>query len=139
DCRHAGAAFAALDLDAVDVGVENAREAVDRLGHFGGRDVLAFPAEGVANTIHEIEIAVLIAPHQVAGAEPGIADLEDVAQDLGFALGGDRVALEAIAGARSVVDDLADHLARLVGGAAFAETLRVAHRLLPLDIETHDL
>jgi len=52
------------------------------LGYLGGRDILAFPAEGIAHAVDEIEIAARVLAHQVAGAEPDIARLEDAADDL---------------------------------------------------------
>ena len=47
----------------------------------GGGDVLALPAEGVADPVDEVEIAVGILTHQVAGAEPTVAALEDVGEN----------------------------------------------------------
>ena len=50
DRRHAGTAVAAGDLHAVDISFQRRRRyCADRLLDFGGRDVLAFPAEGVAD------------------------------------------------------------------------------------------
>ena len=68
-----------------------------RFGHFAGRDVLALPAEGVADAIDEIEIAQLVAPHQIAGAEPAVALLEHVAQNLLLRVGRLVVAVEVAA------------------------------------------
>ena len=85
--------------DAVDVGVADAGERVDRLGHLGGRDVLALPAEGVADAIDEIEIAVA-RPCRIRSPVRNQASplLEHVAQDLVLVLGGGGIALEAVAG-----------------------------------------
>ena len=95
DRRHAGAAVAARHVDAVDIGVLHAVEGADRFRDLGGRDVLALPAEGVADAVDEIEIAVRVLAHQVAGAEPDVAFLEHVAQDLLLGLRLGRIALEA--------------------------------------------
>src|SRR6185295_11159327 len=93
----------------------------------------------VADAVDEIEIAVLVLAHQVAGAEPDVALLEHVVQDLlvGFLLR--RVALEPRAGLRRVLENFADDLAALVGLAFDAEPLFVTHRLLALDVEADDL
>ena len=87
DRRHAGAALVARHGDAVHGGVADAAEAADGFGDLRGRNVLALPAKSVADPVDEIEIAALVAPHQVAGAEPGVARREDVAQDLPLAVG----------------------------------------------------
>ena len=137
--RHAGAAVPARDGDAVDVGFGNAGKCGDRLGHFRSRDVLALPAEGVADAIDEIKIALLVLAQQVAGAEPHVALLEHVAQDFLLGLRLDRIAFEAVRGLGWIVEDLSDRLAGFVRCAFDTETLRIAHRLLLLDIELDDL
>src|SRR5690606_2729722 len=75
DRRHAGAAVELVDLDAIDDGLVDPRIARDHLRDFGRGDVFALPAEGVADTVDEIEIALRILAHEVAGAEPGVAPL----------------------------------------------------------------
>ena len=83
---------------------------------------------------------MLVLAHQVAGAEPGVARLEDVAQDLSLGLGLRRHSpRSAPPGFDGVLQDLADRLADLVGGALDAEAVGVAHRLLGLDVEAHEL
>ena len=48
------------------------------------------------------------------------------------------IALEAVARLRRIVDDRADHLARLrLASQRIAEAVGVAHRLLALDVEAH--
>src|SRR5262249_24853366 len=81
------------------------------LRHLGGRHVLALPAEGVADAVDEVEEALLVLAHQVAGPDPGVALCEDVTQDslLGFARTG--VALEPAAGTRRIVLHLDDPIA----------------------------
>src|SRR5262249_6591552 len=105
----------------------------------GGRYVLALPAEGIADAVDEVEEGVAVAAHQIAGAEPGVALLEHVAQDFPVGLGRVGVALEALAGPRGVLHDLADHLARLIRPALDAEAALVADGLLALHVEAHDL
>ena len=87
-------------VDAIDIGFRDAGHAAERLGHFAGGDILALPAEGVADAVDEIEIAMLVAPHQVAGAKPDIARVEDVAQHLLLAFRLVGIALETAAGVR---------------------------------------
>src|SRR6185312_4733484 len=137
DGRHAGASIVARYGDAIDVGILDAGERVAGLGNLRGRHFLALPAAGVPDAVYEIEIAAPVLAHQIAGAEPGIALGEHVVQDLVLVLAFGSVALETIARLRWVLDDAADDLAGLVGRAAFAESLRVAHGLLALDIEAH--
>ena len=126
-------------MNAVDVGLQNAVESPDHLLDFGGRDVLAFPAEGVPDAIDEVEVAVLILAHQIAGAEPDVAFLKRVVQDLSVGLDLARIALEPLAGPRRILHDLADDLARLVDVALDAEALLVADRLLAFCVEADDL
>src|SRR5471032_2171028 len=136
--HHAGAALTAWNLHAIDVRVLHTGEDIDRLSHFGGRHVLAFPAECIADAIDEIEISVLVLAHEIAGAEPGVALLEHVAQNLVLILAGGGVALEAVSRLRRLVDDLADDLAGFVWRAANAESVGIAHRLLSLHVESHN-
>ena len=136
---HAGPAVVPGHFDAVDIGLPHVVELSDRFLDLGGRDVLALPSEGVADAVDEIEIAVLILAHQVAGAEPDVALLEHVAQDLTVALVLAGIALESLPGGFEDLQDLADDLARLVGPAFDAKTTLVADRLLALHIEADDL
>jgi hypothetical protein len=54
--HHAGAAVGAGNSDPVGRGIENAGAAVpDRVIHLAGRDVLALPAECVADPVDEME------------------------------------------------------------------------------------
>src|SRR4029079_8985969 len=75
--------------------------------------------------------------HQVASAEPGVALLEHVAQNLVLVLAGRGIALEAVSRPLRIVADPPEPLARLVRIAALAESLCVADRLLMLDVEAH--
>src|SRR6202521_2406489 len=136
--RHAGAPRLAGDAHAVNDGFQNSRERGHHLGHLEGRYVLALPAKSVADPVDEIEIAALVLLHDVAGAEPGVTLLEHVAQD--FLRGGGLlgVSLETAARLGRILEDLADDLASFIGLAGDAEALRIAHRLLALDVELHD-
>ncbi len=131
---HAGAAVGAGHLHAVDIRFLDAREDGDRLGHFARRDVLALPAERVADAVDEEVVAERVAAQEVAGAEPGVALCEDVAQDFLLGVRALRVALEAAA----FFVDHADRLAHLVGLAFDAEAVGSAHRLLVFDVEEHE-
>src|SRR5438046_790068 len=70
----------------VDIAFEHAIERSDRLFDLGRRYVLALPTEGIADAVDKIEIAVRVLAHEIAGAEPSVALLEHVAQDLGVSL-----------------------------------------------------
>ena len=104
-----------------------------RLRHLGGGDVLALPAEGVADAVDEIEEAALVRRIRSPvrnQASPGSNTSRRIFLS-GILLVG--VALEAAAGAapwRSG-EDPADRLADLVGGAADAEPDRVARPARP--------
>src|SRR3984893_3082329 len=137
--RHAGAAIRSRDADAVDTGFGNARKCGDRFGNFRGRDILAFPAEGVADAIDEIEIALIVLAQEIAGAEPQVALLEHIAQDLPLGLRLDRIAFEPVRGLGGIVENLSDRLAGFVRRAFDAKALRIADRLLLLDVELDDL
>ena len=124
-------------LDAVDVGDLDARKAVENGRDLLRRDVLALPAEGVADAVDEVEVVVGVAAQEIAGAEPGVAGLEDVAQDLAFGFLRRRVALEALHAGVLGAADAADELADLAGRALDAEALGVAHVRLGLDVEAN--
>src|SRR5207248_7589318 len=123
----------------IDVGFENAFELRERLFDFGGRHVLALPAERIADAIDEIEIPVLVLAHEVAGAEPKVALRKRVVQDLVIGLFVARIAFEARSRLGRVLEYLADNLAGLVDRAFNAKTGGVAHRLAALYVEAHDL
>src|SRR6202011_3388595 len=135
--RHAGAAVGAGDGDAVGRGVENAGAIPDRVVPLAGRDVLALPAEGVADPGDEMEVALLIAQHQIAGAEPGIPFGKDIAQYLLLGLGRVRVALERAAAPIGGAD-APDRLADLAGGAGDAEPVVAADRAAAVGIDLYD-
>src|SRR5262249_21495294 len=105
------------------------------LGHLVGGDVLALPAEGVADPVDEIEVAVGVDAHQVAGGEPGVALLEDVVQDLLLGRGLVDVAGVLRAG---VAADLADAPAAWPAPAPDPQAVGPADRLLALDVELDD-
>src|SRR5690242_14319971 len=80
--RHSGPPIVARYLYAVHIGLLDSGKSADRLCHFGGRDIFSLPAEGVADTVDEVEIALLVLSHQVAGAKPCVSRLEHVAEYL---------------------------------------------------------
>src|SRR5258708_8140746 len=77
--------------------VDHARAIDDGFVHFRRRDILAFPTKSVADPVDEAEIAGLVAPHQIAGAKPGIALRKDIAQDFLFGFACVGVTLETAA------------------------------------------
>src|SRR5580704_3496211 len=112
-------------------------ECADFLRYLGGRYVFAFPAKGVPDAIDEVEEALLILAHQVAGSHPGVARREDIAQNSLLGLSRIGIALEPAASTLWIVLHLADRLARLVDPAANAETVLVADRLPLIVVEGH--
>ena len=132
---HAGLAVGARNRHAVDVGLLDARKRAERHRHLGGRDVLALPAERVADAVDEIEIASLVPSHQIAGTKPGVAGCEHVPQDL--LLGGidAGVALEPAGDVRRAADDLADRFADFVRSTANAKALLVSDGLFTSGVE----
>src|SRR5258708_20337841 len=88
----------------------NAREHAHHLRNLRGRYVFALPAEGIADAIDEIEIALGIAAHEIAGAEPAIALLEHVEQYFGLVVGRIGIALEPAARLRRPMENPADRL-----------------------------
>src|SRR5262249_23239360 len=77
--------------------------------------------------------------HEIASAEPAVALLEYVMQNLAIGLDGVGVTFEALARLRRILDDLADDLAGFADVALDAESACVADRLLVLMVEAHDL
>ena len=96
--RHAGRAFGAGNRNAVDARFGDAGECHHRGGDFGRRHVLALPAKGVADAVDKIEESACIHAHQIAGAVPGIADFEHIAQNFALGVRGAGIALELAAG-----------------------------------------
>src|ERR1700734_1581190 len=111
DGRHPGAAFGPWNRDSVDAGMQYALESAEFLRHLGRRHVLALPAKGVADAVDEVEKALLVPAHQVAGPPPSGARREDMAQDSLLGFGRTGVPLEPAAGARRIGLQLADRLA----------------------------
>ena len=98
DRRHAGRAFGGRHGYAVHGRLGHAGKLRDRFGDLRGRDVLAFPAERVADAIDEIKEAAGILAHEIAGAIPGVAAGKHVAQDLALRFRLVGIALERTAG-----------------------------------------
>src|ERR1700722_9490332 len=125
--RHSGGAFGSGNGNAVNRRLDDAGTGHDCVGDFGGRDVLAFPAKRIADTVDEIMEAARVHPHQIAGAIPGVAWLEHVAQDLALGVFGAGIALEVAAALRCAANS-AERFARFAGDAAQAASMAVAHR-----------
>src|ERR1700739_2044268 len=97
DRRHAGAAIRVGNAYSVGRRIKDTRAVPDRIIHFAGCNILALPAESVADTVDEIEKSLFVDPHQIAGSKPSVALRKHVAQNLLLGLGGVRVALELTA------------------------------------------
>src|SRR5205823_5591871 len=82
---HAGAAVLARHLHAVHVRLRDPGRAAEDVGDLLRGDVLALPAEGVADAIDEVVVAVGVLAQQIPGAEPGVAAREGVAHELPLA------------------------------------------------------
>src|SRR3989339_292536 len=73
-----GATVAARHADAVDGTVFDAVETGDRALDFGAGDILALPAEGIADAVDELDVAQTLITHEVAGVEVAVTFLEYV-------------------------------------------------------------
>src|SRR6516225_1670683 len=135
--RHSGAAVGSGDGNTVGRGIKNARTIPDRVVHLAGCDVLTLPTEGVADPVDEKEIALLVAQHQIPGAEPGIAFDEDLAQDFLLGRGRVRVAFEGTAAPISG-PDASDRLPNLASRTGNAEPVAAAERVPGVGIDLHD-
>src|ERR1700761_364357 len=135
--RHSGAAIGTRNCNAIGCGVDDAWTLQDRLVHLRRRNVLALPAESVADPIDEMKKAAVVDHHQVASPKPGVALGEHVTQD--FLLGFDRigVALEAAARVDSRAD-APDGFSDLTAGAGDAEAFAIADRRSRLRIDAND-
>src|SRR5438445_11287971 len=129
---HAGPTVGAGDGHAVGGRLADTGKRAERLGDLGRRDVLALPAERLADAMDEVVVAGLVLAHQVAGAKPGIARLEDVAKDLALGGLGAGVPLESSAGGRRMSGNPADRLADLAGRTADPEAGAVPNRPGPV-------
>src|SRR6202021_453838 len=92
------------------------------------RDALAPPAKRIPDPIDEIEIAAGVGAHQIAGAVPGIAAFEHVAQDFLLRCRGVGIALEIRRRMSRAIVDSADRLARFTSRATDAMAALVADR-----------
>ena len=97
----------------------------DCVGDFGSRDILALPAEGIADAVDEMEEAARVSAHEIAGAVPDVVRLENVAQDFPLRVLGAGVTLEFASGTLPIANS-ADRFADLVRFAADAKAVRVA-------------
>src|SRR6185437_4224821 len=107
--------------------IEDAAAIPDRIGDLACRNILALPAEGISDAIDEMEKAVVVDRHEIAGAKPGVALGEHVAQDLLLGFGGIGVAFETPAALIGFAD-AAERLADFVATARDAKAIRVAER-----------
>src|SRR5258708_8228596 len=131
---HAGPAVGARNSDAIDSGLPDAGKRTDRLRYLGCRDIFALPAEGIADTIDEIEIALLVLSHQVASSKPFVSRLEHVAEYLavgGFLVG---IAFEA---AGQIIKNFPDRFSGFVRSTANTESLLISNRLTCLAVGLH--
>ena len=108
DRGHAGPSTRTRHLDAEDRRLLDLRMRRDRRLDLRGRDVLALPAERVAESVGERGVPEALCPHQVPRVEPDVALLEGVADQ--FLLGG---FLVGVAVERLEVADLGQQQARL--------------------------
>ena len=134
---HAGAAVGAGNSYSIDAGLLDAGKGTDRLRHLGSGNIFTLPAKGVADTVNEIEITLLVLSHQVAGTKPGVSRLEHVAEYLvggGFLVG---VALKSTVDIRWVFEKLANRFSDFVRTTASAECLLISDGLTCLDVESH--
>src|SRR5262249_51508109 len=77
-CRHACATLCTWYSDAVDDRLFDPREKGNRFFDFQCRDVLALPAQRIADAIDKIPKTLFVLSHQIARAIPGIAGCEDI-------------------------------------------------------------
>src|SRR3546814_9698475 len=103
------------DLDALD---------------FRGGDVLAFPAEGVANPVNELDMRVALITNQIAGVEPAIAGLENIAQQFRV-----RTFLIGVAIERRAFGHFGDQQSDAAPGDALQMPGRRASRRIVLGVE----
>src|SRR5216117_393493 len=130
---HAGAAVLARHRHAVHVRLRHPGGAGEQVGDLLRGDVLALPAEGVADAIDEVVVAIGVLAQQVPGAEPGVAAREGVAHELPLARRAVGVAV-VLHGAA----DLAEELARLARRACDAEAVRTAYERAAGEVEARE-
>src|SRR5205085_10001606 len=88
--------------------------------------------------VDEIEVALLVLSHQVAGAEPRVSTLEDVTEDLLFRRFAAGVTLEAAADVRRIGKNLAERFSDFVRTTTNAEPFGVPHGCIRFDVELHE-
>src|SRR5207247_1974324 len=115
---------------AVHVRLRGRGRAAEDVGDLLRGDVLALPAEGVADAIDEVVVAVGVLEQQIPGAEPGVAAREGVAHELPLARRAVGVAV-VLHGAA----DASEELARLTRRARDAEAVGAAHELAARQVE----
>src|SRR5229473_2938526 len=123
DAGHPGAAFHTGNGHSVDDRFSDAGTGADELFDLGGRYVFALPPKAVTDPVDKVEVAGMIAPHQIAGAIPGVPGGKNIVKDL--AVGGRLVGIpfEPAECGRPVGGNSADRLAGLVRRTAQAEAL----------------
>src|SRR5690348_17077533 len=86
DRRHSGPAIGTGNFHTIGSCLGNAWAISNRFVYLRSRDVLALPAESIADPVDEVEESLLVKPHQIAGAKPGVALYKYVTQNFLFAL-----------------------------------------------------
>ena len=123
---------------AIDSGFGNPFKGCHRLRHLRGRDILALPAERIADPVDEIEISVRVPHHQVARAKPRIARREHIPQNLPLARVLFGIAFEPVRRCERIIDNLPHNLADLARRTRNTKPVRAPYRLFLLDIKPHD-
>ena len=112
--RHARAAFTPRRLHAIDRRVTNARAAAQGVLDFEGRDIFALPSKGIADPIDKIIESTRIAPHEIAGAKPGVIDVKGIPEDLALRLQVVGIAFKSAKNVGTVDANPADRLADVI-------------------------
>src|SRR5689334_23335242 len=131
--RHTRPAVVARNRNPIDAHIGDSGETLDHRGHFRGRCIFALPAEGIADAIDEMEIALLVLAHEIASPEPDVARREHITQELVLGRLPVRVSLEA-SRVGGTVGDAADRLAYFAGPATDAAAAIIAQRDSSLDV-----
>src|ERR1700733_12437368 len=135
--RHSGSAVRARHGDTVNGGLRNTWKCVTNCLHFGRRDVLAFPAKGVADAVDKVEVALLVPSHQVTGTKPGVSRIEHIVENLVRAGLLAAVAFEPVARVGRIFENSPNSFPRFGSSASNAESSVVSHRLAFVGVDAH--
>ncbi|MNE34245.1 hypothetical protein D3C80_1279600 [compost metagenome] len=124
-------------LHTVDVDQLEPGKIAQRSRHLQGRDVLAFPAEGVTDAVDEVQVAVFVITQQVARTPIGIPLAQDIAADLAVGCLGRGVTLEAAAADLRVVDDQAQGFTHFTHFAKLVKAVLVAWVAVGFNVIAH--